>query len=131
MNGVMIPETSAGSNHIGASDTCTPQISCPSVPAAIAEPGAPATRPSAASARISRRVTPLASSPDSDFARALKDGSIGLLRLARPFMAGPCADCILTAAYMSSLLCRGASAEACYPEASVGANTHAVVIIHQ
>ena len=35
----MIPEFSAGSNQIGASDTCTPQISCASGPAAIAEPG--------------------------------------------------------------------------------------------
>src|SRR5215831_9140098 len=52
----MIPDTSAGSNHTGASETCTPQVSCPSGPAASAEPGAPAARPSAASARRSRRV---------------------------------------------------------------------------
>jgi hypothetical protein len=29
MNGVMIPEVSAGSNQVGASDTCAAQISCP------------------------------------------------------------------------------------------------------
>ena len=29
MNGVMIPEVSAGSNQVGASDTCAAQVSCP------------------------------------------------------------------------------------------------------
>src|SRR6516162_8820933 len=32
MNGVMIPEISAGSNQTGASDTCTAHVSCPSGP---------------------------------------------------------------------------------------------------
>ena len=37
MNGVMIPEMSAGSNHTGASDTCTPQVSWLSDAAASAD----------------------------------------------------------------------------------------------
>ena len=36
----MIPGISAGSNHVGASETCTPQVSCPSGPDALAMPGA-------------------------------------------------------------------------------------------
>src|ERR1051326_6831081 len=36
MNGVMMPETSAGSNQTGASETCTAQVSCPCAPAAFA-----------------------------------------------------------------------------------------------
>src|SRR6516162_9823781 len=36
MNGVMMPETSAGSNQTGASETCTAQVSCPSAAAALA-----------------------------------------------------------------------------------------------
>ena len=36
----MIPGISAGSNHVGASETCTPQVSCPSGPAPLAMPGA-------------------------------------------------------------------------------------------
>src|SRR5262249_32982591 len=55
MNGVMIPELSAGSNQTGASDTWIPQVSCPSGPAATGMPGAPATAPKAASASRSRR----------------------------------------------------------------------------
>src|SRR6185295_13326788 len=34
MNGVMIPEVSAGSNHVGASEMCPAQVSCPSGAAA-------------------------------------------------------------------------------------------------
>src|SRR5215813_7930071 len=38
MNGVTIPGVSAGSNHVGASETCTPQVTWPSgaAPAGIA-----------------------------------------------------------------------------------------------
>src|ERR1700730_1202540 len=86
MNGVMIPETPAGSNHIGASETCTPQISCPSVPAAIAEPGAPATTPSAAAARRSRRLISVAPPPDGEFPRPFAIIVIG--RLLSPLAAG-------------------------------------------
>src|SRR5215470_1173437 len=34
MNAVMMPEVSAGSNQIGASEKCTAHVSCPSAPAA-------------------------------------------------------------------------------------------------
>src|SRR5215472_10841530 len=56
MNGVMIPEVSAGSNQVGASEIWAPQVSCPSGTAAEPKRGTPATKPSAASARRSRRV---------------------------------------------------------------------------
>src|SRR5215472_13517327 len=59
----MIPETSAGSNHTGASETWMPQVSCPSGPAAKATPGAPAANPKAVRANISRRVNPFAAVP--------------------------------------------------------------------
>src|SRR6266851_1090791 len=56
INGVMIPGVSAGSNQVGASVVCTPQVSCPCGPAAKVERGTPATRPSAVKARTSRRA---------------------------------------------------------------------------
>ena len=34
MNGVMMPGASAGSNHVGASETCTPHVIWPSAAAA-------------------------------------------------------------------------------------------------
>src|SRR2546425_7898065 len=40
MNGVMTPGVSAGSNHVGASETWTAHVICPSGPA-IAAAGAP------------------------------------------------------------------------------------------
>src|SRR5437016_2703610 len=43
MYGVMIPEVSAGSNQVGASEMCTAQFNCPCGAAARATPGAPAT----------------------------------------------------------------------------------------
>ena len=56
MNGVMMPGISAGSNQVGASEMCTPQVSCPSAPAALAGPGDPASRVTAKRATASRRV---------------------------------------------------------------------------
>src|SRR6266446_7703259 len=83
MNGVMIPGVSAGSNHVGASEMCTPQVSCPSGPAARAAPGAAATKPRAARAKASRRVTPPGLFKlDSRFTRRLPDKPIFLLRAA-------------------------------------------------
>src|SRR5262245_10802678 len=35
-----IPGISAGSNHVGANETCTPQVTCPSGPVLLAAPGA-------------------------------------------------------------------------------------------
>ena len=52
----MIPGVSAGSNQVGASDTCTAHVSWPSGPAAIAVRWPMAAMPSADSAIIPRRV---------------------------------------------------------------------------
>src|ERR1700730_17966645 len=52
----MSPGVSAGSNQVGASEICTPQVNCPCGPAAKLVIGAPATKPSAERARRSRRV---------------------------------------------------------------------------
>src|SRR3954452_7070866 len=57
MNGVMIPEVSAGSNQVGASEICAPQVNCP-CGAAMAHSGMPAARPNAPSASKSRRLMP-------------------------------------------------------------------------
>src|SRR6516165_7573714 len=59
MKGVMIPGVSAGSNHVGANEMCTPQVSCPSGLAAQAESGAPTIRARTARARACRRVVPV------------------------------------------------------------------------
>src|SRR5262249_18582754 len=78
MNGVMMPETSAGSNQTGASETCTAQVNCPSAPAA---PAARAPRPVVASATLAaappskpRRV--MVASPMGPSAQEL--GHVGL-----------------------------------------------------
>src|SRR5437868_1866978 len=86
MNGVMIPEVSAGSNQIGASEMWTPQISCP-CGAARAIPGAPAARPSAAIASTSRRVTPIPSPPGGNVPAFSRDEPICLLHAA-PVIGG-------------------------------------------
>src|SRR5437763_5331415 len=51
----MMPEVSAGSNQVGASVTCTAQVSWPSGPAARVEQGMPSTRAMARRARTWRR----------------------------------------------------------------------------
>src|SRR5262249_58412945 len=57
MKGVMMPGVSAGSNQVGASDICTPQVSWPLAAAAPASRGKlAAATPSAAPAIASRRV---------------------------------------------------------------------------
>src|SRR5215467_13509637 len=62
MYGVINPGVSAGSNQVGASVVCTPQVNCPCGAAAStrygAEAVAAATAPVAVSARTSRRVSP-------------------------------------------------------------------------
>ena len=45
MYGVMMPCVSAGSNQVGASETCMPQVSCPCGAAARAMPGAAGGQP--------------------------------------------------------------------------------------
>src|SRR6185312_12384151 len=58
MNAVIMPDTSAGSNHTGASEMWTPQVSV-SWSAASKLPGMPPATPSAAApARSSRRENP-------------------------------------------------------------------------
>src|SRR5205085_8881356 len=64
MNGVITPGVSAGSNQVGASEICTPQIICVSGPAAPARPGIAVARPRAASANKSRRVRSSVISPE-------------------------------------------------------------------
>jgi hypothetical protein len=60
MNGVMIPEVSAGSNHVGASEMCTAQLICPSGAASLA-----------AAPRIKvRRMSPVVERPRTVFMEA-------------------------------------------------------------
>src|SRR5215470_17997757 len=58
MKGTMVPGVSAGSNHVGAKEVCTPQVSCPPGWAPPAEPeGKTAELASTAEIfRISRRL---------------------------------------------------------------------------
>src|SRR5262249_40988690 len=62
MKGIAVAAVSAGSNHVGAKETCTPKVSCPPGWAAPAEPVERKT-PEPASApeifRISRRLRSL------------------------------------------------------------------------
>src|SRR5262245_5483816 len=71
MKGVMIPGVSAGSNHVGANEMCTPQVSCPSGPAARGEPGAPTIRARTVRvrARACRRVVSVRLAPYLCFPR--------------------------------------------------------------
>src|SRR5262249_27442465 len=59
MKGIAVAAVSAGSNHVGAKETCTPQVSCPPGWAAPAEPVERRTPEPASAAeifRISRRL---------------------------------------------------------------------------
>src|SRR5438132_4489726 len=78
----MIPGVSAGSNQVGASVVCTPQVNCPCGPAAAANFGVPATIPKAASANRSRRVTPAALPPGDGAPRPPTGDAIALLHAA-------------------------------------------------
>src|SRR6516165_7658568 len=55
MNGVMMPGVSAGSNQVGDSEMCTPQVNWPCGKAS-ARCGRPVTRENAVIARMSRRA---------------------------------------------------------------------------
>src|SRR6516162_1194351 len=94
MKGVMSPGVSAGSNHVGANETCTPQVSCPCGVAANTRYGANVVAVAAAPAatRAARRVSPEA------LARSLRL-SIGgftcsaLTTLARDYLSrGPASN---------------------------------------
>src|SRR5438132_380765 len=84
IHGVMIPGVSAGSNQVGASVVCTPQVNCPCGPDAAANSSVPATIPKAASAKRSRRVTPAPLPPGDGAPRPLTGDAIALLHAA-PF----------------------------------------------
>src|SRR5688572_21651106 len=64
MNGVMIPGVSAGSNHVGASETWTAHVSCPSAGAALARGASVASQRTSTTAMTPRAglMTPPASS---------------------------------------------------------------------
>src|SRR5258708_646617 len=55
MKGVMMPEVSAGSNQVGARETCAPMVICPSAAALAARDAAPITT-AAERRRTPRRV---------------------------------------------------------------------------
>src|SRR5262245_33816342 len=69
MKGVMTPGVSAGSNHVGANEMCTPQVSCPSGPVALAGPWAPTIEATMRSVKLPRTA-----------ARVLKRRSVLLRR---------------------------------------------------
>src|SRR5437870_449523 len=54
MNGVMSPGVSAGSSHVGASDTCTAHVICPSAPYACAPEPTTTRNPSRTATRRER-----------------------------------------------------------------------------
>src|SRR5215469_8036778 len=86
MNGVMMPVVSAGSNQVGASEMCTPQVNWP-CGEARARCGRPVARENAVIARRSRRA--IAGPPmDTRLPRVVRGESITLL-LAAP-LAEPC-----------------------------------------
>src|SRR5262249_25743125 len=89
MKGVMIPGVSAGSNHVGANEMCTPQVSCPSGLAARTEPGAPTNRARTARARACRRVVSVRLAPYLGFARQKTDEGAGTDPTCMAAMAVP------------------------------------------
>jgi hypothetical protein len=56
MNGVMTDAVSAGSNHVGASETCTAHVISPSGAATAGVTGLPSTRHASATASVAERV---------------------------------------------------------------------------
>src|SRR4029077_19707237 len=77
MNGGMIPGVSAGSDPVGGSEICRPQVSWPCGPAARPTPGAAAAaNPAAVKASASRRVTPILFDTDLRFPWRLPDQPI-------------------------------------------------------
>src|SRR5437868_2083045 len=85
MYGVMMPDISAGSNHVGASEMCTPRVSCPSAPTALAGPGAAASRAKARRANIARRALRVALRPWlQSTVESVGTGPIGIVDMASP-----------------------------------------------
>src|SRR5258708_35099692 len=85
MNGVMMPDASAGSNHVGASETWTPQVSR-SGEAATAKRGPPVTRPTAAATKTSRR--PIAARPPAGYGSRPSRPELISASLQLPVIAG-------------------------------------------
>src|SRR5713101_7943260 len=83
MKGVISPGVSAGSNHVGASETWMPQVSCPSGLAALARRGLLAAKPPAVRAKKVRRVRRATSV-------LLEDDPIPF---SAPLSWEPCAEC--------------------------------------
>src|SRR5262245_34444341 len=95
MKGVMMPEVSAGSNQMGASETCEPMVSWPSGAAAAVLVLA-ASAPSAARRNISRRVTGAVLFPELGSSWSRRDGCIRSLPPPLVLAGLDCAD-VLTA----------------------------------
>ena len=84
----MIPGISAGSNHVGASETCTPQVSCPSGPDPLAMPGAAISNVKASMAQV-RAWTPRAPFDLSLFLRKEADEHVAACPTSWAGMAFP------------------------------------------
>ena len=85
MNGVMMPDASAGSNQVGASETWTPQVSWPGE-AAAAKREPPVARPTAAANRTSRR--PIAALPPTGYGSRPSGPELISASLQLPVIAG-------------------------------------------
>src|SRR4249920_1952407 len=85
MNGVMMPDASAGSNQVGASETWTPQVSWPG-DAAAAKRAPPVARPTPAANRTSRR--PIAAPPPTGYGSRPSGPELISASLPLPVVAG-------------------------------------------
>ena len=103
----MMPDISAGSNHVGARDMCTPQVSWPSVLAALIGPGVQVSKVRAKRAMAVRRVGRTTPPPRLNSVRQTTVGSPNSRRCCVPsrlpvivsssfhimrFVYYPCAD---------------------------------------
>src|SRR5262245_15300182 len=88
MYGVTIPDISAGSNQVGASDTCTPQVSCPAGLALLAALGIAII---SASARTAHNIACVRRLPLASYLVTWKlaDGHVGAIPTCEVSMAFP------------------------------------------
>src|SRR5262249_24574550 len=93
MKGVMMPNVSAGSNQIGARETCEPMVIWPSG-AALAGFVPAAKAPSAARHNISRRVTRAVSLLELGSSWSRRDGRMLSLRVAGGLQASGVDDVV-------------------------------------
>src|SRR2546423_6418847 len=101
MDGVMMPDISAGSNHVGARDTCTPQVSCPSGPVALAGNGDAIVSARATSARICRRVLAARLAPRERVPRQRMENGTEMNPACKMAMAFPLRPRMENAGYVS------------------------------